>query len=97
MANMAGSYEWPGAPHTSSSALGTGADAHVGASVPNFLAREFHRYGDPIWNDVSLSDEPAIQDGHVVVPNKPGSGVELNDEYRGKNNLAEGELWQPAH
>jgi galactonate dehydratase len=97
MANMAEIYYIPFAPHNNSSALSTVADAHVCASVPNFLALEFHRYGDPIWNDVILSDEPAIQDGHVVVPDKPGIGVELNDEYLEKNNLAEGELWQPAH
>ena len=94
MANMAEIYYIPFAPHNNSSALSTVADAHVCASVPNFLALEFHRYGDPIWNDVIISDEPAIQDGHVMVPDKPGIGVELNDEYLEKNNQEEGELWQ---
>ena len=94
MANMAEIYYIPFAPHNNSSALSTVADAHVCASVPNFLVLEFHRYGDPIWNDVIISDEPAIQDGHVMVPDKPGIGVELNDEYLEKNNQEEGELWQ---
>ena len=94
IANMAEIYYIPFAPHNNSSALSTVADAHVCASVPNFLVLEFHRYGDPIWNDVIISDEPAIQDGHVMVPDKPGIGVELNDEYLEKNNQEEGELWQ---
>ncbi len=94
MANMAEIYYIPFAPHNNSSALSTVADAHVCASVPNFLALEFHRYGDPIWNDAILSDVPAIQQGHVVIQDKPGIGVELNEEYLEKNNEAGGPLWQ---
>ena len=94
IANMAEIYYIPFAPHNNSSALSTVADAHVCASVPNFLALEFHRYGDPIWNDVILSDEPAIQEGHVVIQDKPGIGVELNDEYLEHTNEEGGALWQ---
>jgi hypothetical protein len=57
---MAEIYYLPFAPQNNLSPV---ADAHVCASVPNFLALEFHGYGDPIWNDVIISDEPAIQEG----------------------------------
>ena len=62
IANMAETYYIPFAPHNNSSA-GTAGDAHVCASVPNFLAL-FHRFDDPTWNDVVNSDEAVIQDGH---------------------------------
>ena len=94
IANMAEMYYMPFAPHNNSSALSTVGDAHVCASVPNFLALEFHRFNDPTWNKVLLSDQPAIQQGHVVLTEKPGLGVELNEEYL-SSELEDGEpLWQ---
>ena len=94
IANMAESYYIPFAPHNNSSALSTVADAHVCASVPNFLALEFHRYDDPTWSDVVVSDEPVIQQGHVVLGEKPGLGVELNEPFL-QSMLEDGEpLWQ---
>merc|ERR1712096_542302 len=72
IANMAEIYYIPFAPHNNSSALSTVADAHVCASVPNFLALEFHRFNDPTWEQVVDSDGAVIQDGHVVLTDKPG-------------------------
>ena len=94
IANMAETYYIPFAPHNNSSALSTVADAHVCASVPNFLALEFHRYDDPTWNDVVLSDESVIQEGYVVLSEKPGLGVELNEAFL-QSMQEDGEpLWQ---
>ncbi len=94
IANMAEIYYIPFAPHNNSSALSTVGDAHVCVSVPNFLALEFHRYDDPTWNDVIVSEEPAIQQGHVVLSEKPGLGVELNEEFL-QMQMENGEpLWQ---
>ncbi len=94
IANLAELYYIPFAPHNNSSALSTVADAHVCASVPNFLALEFHRYGDPTWDEVILAEQPAIQQGHVVLEEKPGLGVELNEGFL-QAQLEKGEpLWQ---
>ena len=94
IANMAESYYIPFAPHNNSSALSTVGDAHVCASVPNFLALEFHRFHDKTWNDVIDSDEAVIQDGHVALTEKPGLGVELNEHFF-QSMMDEGEpLWQ---
>ncbi|MFT5086423.1 MAG: galactonate dehydratase [Candidatus Latescibacterota bacterium] len=94
IANMAETYYIPFAPHNNSSALSTVGDAHVCASVPNFLALEFHRFNDPTWDNVLNSDESVIQDGHVVMTEKPGLGVELNEEFL-QSMLADDEpLWQ---
>ena len=94
IANMAEIYYIPFAPHNNSSALSTVGDAHVCASVPNFLALEFHRFHDSIWDDVLATDESVVQDGHVVLSERPGLGVELNDVFLSAQ-LGEGEaLWQ---
>lgn len=94
IANMAELYYIPFAPHNNSSALSTVGDAHVCASVPNFLALEFHRFNDPTWDDILLSDKSVIQNGHVVLTEKPGLGVELNETFLAAQ-MDNGEpLWQ---
>ena len=81
IANMAEIYYIPMAPHNNSGPLSTLADSHVCASIPNFLALEWHRMGDETWNDVLLTNEPLIQDGYVILPDTPGLGAELDDEF----------------
>jgi len=94
IANMAETYYIPFAPHNNSSALSTVGDAHVCASVPNFLALEFHRFHDPTWEHVIESNQDVIQNGHVQLTEEPGLGVELNESYL-KTMLEKDEpLWQ---
>ena len=94
IANMAEIYYIPFAPHNNSSALSTVGDAHVCASVPNFLALEFHRFHDSTWDNVLATDESVIQEGHVVLTEEPGLGVELNEDFL-TSQLVDGEpLWQ---
>ena len=94
IANMAEMYYVPFAPHNNSSALSTVGDAHVCASVPNFLVLEYHRFDDPTWDDVLATEESVIQDGHVVLTEAPGLGVELNENYLASQ-MPDGEaLWQ---
>jgi L-alanine-DL-glutamate epimerase-like enolase superfamily enzyme len=69
------------APHNISSPIGTMASAHFCASIPNFLALEFHASDVPFWNDlVEGVSKPIIQNGLITVPDKPGLGVTLNEE-----------------
>jgi L-alanine-DL-glutamate epimerase-like enolase superfamily enzyme len=69
------------APHNISSPVGTLAAAHFCASVPNFLALEFHASEVPFWNDlVEGLPKPLIQCGFIKVPENPGLGVTLNEE-----------------
>jgi len=81
IANMAEIYYIPMAPHNNSGPLSTLADCHVCASIPNFLALEFHRMGDQTWDDILLTEKPLIQNGYVVMPDAPGLGAELNEEF----------------
>jgi L-alanine-DL-glutamate epimerase-like enolase superfamily enzyme len=80
IADMAESYYIPVAPHNVSSPVGTIAAAHVCASIPNFLALEFHSADVPWWNDLIKTGKPIIDEGYIQVPDKPGLGVELNEE-----------------
>jgi galactonate dehydratase len=82
IANLANLYYVPFAPHMVASYLGAMASAHVCASVPNFLILEwqvyFHR--DPMWKEIVSFDGPMVVDGHLPVSDKPGIGVEIDEE-----------------
>jgi galactonate dehydratase len=82
IANLASLYYVPFAPHMVASYLGAMASAHVCASVPNFLILEwqiyFHR--DPMFKEIVRFDGPMVVDGHLPLSDKPGIGVEIDEE-----------------
>jgi L-alanine-DL-glutamate epimerase-like enolase superfamily enzyme len=81
------------APHNISSPIGTMIAAHYSAAVSNFIALEWHGMSVPFWNDIVRSpDGPIIRDGHIAVPRRPGSGVELN-ERAARKYARRGEPW----
>jgi galactonate dehydratase len=80
IADIADAHYVPIAPHNVSSPLGMMAACHTMASVPNFLVLEFHGREIPWWNDLCEGDKPFIENGWMAVSDKPGIGVELNDE-----------------
>ncbi len=80
IANMAEVYYVPLAPHNVCGPLGTMASAHVCASIPNFLVMEWHWIDYPGWHDLTIQDEPVIQNGHVVLNDRPGIGIEVADD-----------------
>jgi L-alanine-DL-glutamate epimerase-like enolase superfamily enzyme len=53
-----------------------------------------HIEGDPIkgWASYVLSDGPLVKDGRILIPDKPGLGVEPNPDYV-RAHLAPGETW----
>jgi L-alanine-DL-glutamate epimerase-like enolase superfamily enzyme len=74
-------HTMPIAPHNISSPVGTLLSAHFCASIPNFLALEFHGTDVPFWNDlIDGLPKPLIKDGFIHVPDKPGLGITLNEE-----------------
>lgn len=80
IADIADAHYIPIAPHNVSSPLGMMAACHVLASVPNFLLLEFHARDIRWWNDLCDGDKPFVEDGFMAVSERPGLGVELNDE-----------------
>lgn len=66
------------APHNTSSPVGTIASVHACATIPNFLALEYHGLWVPYWDDIIQHDAPLIKNGAIAVPERPGLGVEIN-------------------
>ncbi|MGD8810699.1 MAG: mandelate racemase/muconate lactonizing enzyme family protein [Gammaproteobacteria bacterium] len=82
IANLANLYYVPFAPHMVASYLGAMASAHVCASVPNFMILEwqiyFHR--DSMFEEIVEFDGPMVDDGFIPLSEKPGIGVEINED-----------------
>jgi galactonate dehydratase len=81
IADIADAHYIPIAPHNVSSPLGMMAACHVMASVPNFLLLEFHARDIPWWNDLCEGAHPFVENGFMTVSERPGIGVELNDDF----------------
>lgn len=78
VAEAAETYYGTLVPHNIGSPVATAATVHVGATVPNFLALEYHAREVPWWEDLLAREEPFIQDGRIDVPDSPGLGIELD-------------------
>ena len=82
IANLANLYYIPFAPHMVASYLGAMAAAHVCASVPNFMILEWQIYfhKDPMFQEIVTFDGPMVENGHITLSEKPGIGVDINEE-----------------
>jgi galactonate dehydratase len=82
IANLANLYYVPFAPHMVASFLGAMASCHVCASVPNFMILEWQIYfhTDPMFKEIVTFDGPMVTDGFIKLLDKPGIGVEINEE-----------------
>lgn len=68
------------ASHQAQSPLNTAINAHIHASIPNFLIQEcFDDFLVP-WARELFSGVPRVVDGYLEVPDRPGIGVELDEE-----------------
>ena len=80
IADMAHAYYVPVAPHAVTSPIGMMATAQVCAAIPNFLAQEWHWIDSPdLWRNWVKEGE-IIQKGFITLPDRPGIGVEMNDD-----------------
>ncbi|MGL4631224.1 MAG: mandelate racemase/muconate lactonizing enzyme family protein [Leadbetterella sp.] len=82
IANLSNLYYVPFAPHMVASFLGAMASAHVCASVPNFLILEWQSYfhTDPKFKEMITYDGEWVKDSYITLSEKPGIGVEINQE-----------------
>ena len=83
IADMAHTYYVPVAPHAQASPVGTMAASHMLSTIPNFLVYEWH-WSHPAsrwqqWRDY-VKEGDIIQKGYITPPDRPGIGVEMNDE-----------------
>lgn len=67
--------------HNISGPVGTMFSAHVAASIPNFLALEWHGASVPFFDDLC---GPVIDRGFIALTEAPGLGIDLNEEVARK-------------
>lgn len=80
IADMAHTYYVPVAPHCVVSPIGTMASCHVCAAIPNFLVLEWHWMARlELWRNF-VKEGDIIEKGFITVPDRPGLGVEMNEE-----------------
>jgi galactonate dehydratase len=82
IANLSNLYYVPFSPHMVASFLGAMASCHVCASVPNFQIMEWQIYmdNDQMWQDIVTYDGPRTENSFITLSEKPGIGVEINEE-----------------
>jgi L-alanine-DL-glutamate epimerase-like enolase superfamily enzyme len=73
-------HSHPLAPHNIAGPIGTLASAHVCATIPNFLALEWHAASVPFFDELLVGGGPLIVDGYVSLPEGPGIGAEPDIE-----------------
>ncbi len=80
IADMAHTYYVPMAPHCVVSPIGTMASCHVCAAIPNFLVLEWHwRENFKLWQEF-VKEGNIMEKGWIAVTDRPGIGVEMNEE-----------------
>ncbi|MBI1355501.1 MAG: mandelate racemase/muconate lactonizing enzyme family protein [Acidobacteria bacterium] len=65
--------------HNISGPIGTIASAHLAAAIPNSLALEWHGASVPFFDEL-LHGDPLIENGRIAMNERPGWGVELNED-----------------
>ena len=66
------------------------ANVHCAAATQNFVALEHHDVDTPYWEDYVTGNKPIVANGFASVPEKPGLGIDLNEDVV-KEHLKEGE------
>lgn len=67
--------------HFAGSPISFMANIHVAVAIHNFVALEHHSLDVPWWkNLVTGLPDPFMENGYVKVPEKPGLGVDLNED-----------------
>lgn len=96
IADMAHTYYTPFAPHCVVSPIGTMASCHVCAAVPNFLALEWHWIPRlDLWRNF-VREGDIIEKGFITVPDRPGLGVEMNEEAARKAQVKDTPWFEPG-
>ena len=86
-AAMSSAFHIPYAPHTGScSAVALSAALHLATALPNFLTYEMMQSDwskdqpNPLRHDLVQEPLEVFADGYMAPPDKPGLGIELNEE-----------------
>ena len=79
IAAVADTYYIPFAPHNPSGPVANAATLQVAACCPNFTILEI-MYSDVPWRADVTNEALEYKDGYITIPDKPGIGIEINEE-----------------
>jgi L-alanine-DL-glutamate epimerase-like enolase superfamily enzyme len=80
IAALASAHQLTLAPHLWGSALLFAAGLNIAAAVPNCVTLEYSMGFNPMLRE--LTNKPfTLRDGQVEIPDRPGLGVTLNQEF----------------
>ncbi|MDP3001767.1 MAG: mandelate racemase/muconate lactonizing enzyme family protein [Bacteroidales bacterium] len=84
--------------HCAGSPIASIAMVHCAATIQDFICLENHALEIPWWSDLITGfEKPIIRDGLIKVPEKPGLGIELNDEVMKKYLREPGYLYKSGY
>jgi L-alanine-DL-glutamate epimerase-like enolase superfamily enzyme len=77
--------------HMAGSPVGAIASLHCACLIDDFISMENHAVDSIWWSDVVNGvDKPVIKNGEYTVPDKPGLGIELNEDVIKKHMIIPG-------
>lgn len=79
IASVAETYYIPFAPHNPSGPVANAATLQLAACCTNFEILEI-MYSDVTWRKDATNESLEYKDGCITIPNKPGLGIEINEE-----------------
>jgi len=79
IAALAEAYYLPFAPHNPSGPVANAATLQLAACTLNFSILEI-MYSDVVYRKDVTNESLTYKDGYIDIPNKPGLGIELNEE-----------------
>jgi galactonate dehydratase len=78
ISTLAAAHYVPFAPHNPSGPLSTAATLQLGAALPNFRYLEIMAVDVPWRSDISNEALQLTDEGDVLIPDRPGLGIDLN-------------------
>lgn len=81
IASMADTYFLPVTCHDTIGPVALWAASHLLINIPNALNMETVRGYIDGWYNEAVTDQLPISEGHLSLPNRPGLGIKLRDEF----------------
>jgi L-alanine-DL-glutamate epimerase-like enolase superfamily enzyme len=80
IAALASAFQLTVAPHLWGSALLFASGLQLAAAAPNCTILEYSLGFNPLLHELGI-EPPVVRDGRMYIPDRPGLGVTLNQEF----------------